>query len=421
MFDAYKGTRKPMPEELREQVPLMKEALQTMNIPILTLEGYEADDILGTVAKHCQAEGIEVSIVSGDRDLLQLADEHIKIRIPKTSRGTTNIYDYYPDDVKREYQVTPTEFIDVKALMGDASDNIPGVPSNGEKTATNLIVTYGSIENAYDHVSEIKPPRAQKSLMEHYDMAQMSKELAAICITCPIPFSYEDALIGNLYTPEAFKFMKRMEFKSILNRFDAVSMSGAEGEEENIQKHFKVITNKKEAEKIDSDFRIYLGQELMDSEELLEDLKEGRAFTMAGSRYILIEFQPVVSFSHMCQRLRQLQMAGYLPVIAHMERYECLKRGERVRDLIQAGNFTQMNFSSLQGNPLHKNTRWCRRQVLDGNVHLLGTDMHHINQRTPDIKKAVSWLSRNCTRSRLYWMVWKNPAYIIKKKEGMGR
>ena len=142
---------------------------------------------------------------------------------------------------------------------------------------------------------------------------------------------------------------------------------------------------------------------------------------MAGSRYILIEFQPVVSFSHMCQRLRQLQMAGYLPVIAHMERYECLKRGERVRDLIQAGNFTQMNFSSLQGNPLHKNTRWCRRQVLDGNVHLLGTDMHHINQRTPDIKKAVSWLSRNCTRSRLYWMVWKNPAYIIKKKEGMGR
>ena len=128
MFDAYKGTRKPMPEELREQVPLMKEALQTMNIPILTMEGYEADDILGTVAKRCQSEGIEVSVVSGDRDLLQLADEHIKIRIPKTSKGTTNIYDYYPDDVKREYQVTPTEFIDVKALMGDTSDNIPGVP-----------------------------------------------------------------------------------------------------------------------------------------------------------------------------------------------------------------------------------------------------------------------------------------------------
>ncbi len=176
-----------------------------------------------------------------------------------------------------------------------------------------------------------------------------------------------------------------------------------------------------EAEKIDSGYRIYLGQELMDSEDLLEDLKEGRALTLGGSRYILIEFYPAVSFSHMHQRLRQLQTAGYLPVIAHLERYQCIRKGERVRELIQAGNFTQMNYSSLQGNPLQKNTRWCRRQVLDGNVHLLGTDMHHIKYRKPDIKKAVSWLSRNCTRSRLYWMVRKNPDYIIKKKEGMGR
>ena len=159
MYDAYKGTRKPMPEELREQVPLMKEALQTMNIPILTMEGYEADDILGTVAKRCQAEGIEVS-VSGDRDLLQLADTHIKIRIPKTSKGSTQIYDYYPEDVKEQYQVTPTEFIDVKALMGDTSDNIPGVPSIGEKTATNLIVSYGSIENAYAHDQASKSPES---------------------------------------------------------------------------------------------------------------------------------------------------------------------------------------------------------------------------------------------------------------------
>lgn len=247
MYDAYKGTRKPMPEELREQVPLMKEALQTMNIPILTMEGYEADDILGTVAKRCQAEGIEVSVVSGDRDLLQLADTHIKIRIPKTSKGSTQIYDYYPEDVKEQYQVTPTEFIDVKALMGDTSDNIPGVPSIGEKTATNLIVSYGSIENAYAHVDEIKPPRAQKALSEYYDMAQMSKELATICITCPIPFSYEEALIGNLYTLEAFKFMKRMEFKSILNRFDSASM---EDKENGPQKSFKEVTDKKEAEKI---------------------------------------------------------------------------------------------------------------------------------------------------------------------------
>lgn len=231
MYADYKGTRKPMPEELREQVPLMKEVLTAMGVPIMTMAGYEADDILGTLAKRNQAAGVEVSVVSGDRDLLQLADAHIKIRIPKTSRGGTEVKDYYPEDVKREYQVTPTEFIDVKALMGDASDNIPGVPSIGEKTATSLITAYGSIENAYAHLDELKPPRAQKALAEHYDMAQMSKELATICLDCPIDFSYEDAEIGNLYTPEAYQYMKRLEFKSILARFDVQSMGGTSVEE----------------------------------------------------------------------------------------------------------------------------------------------------------------------------------------------
>ena len=243
MYGDYKGTRKPMPEELREQVPLMKEVLQAMDIPILTLAGYEADDILGTVAKKMAARGVEVSVVSGDRDLLQLADERIKIRIPKTSRGATEVHDYYPEDVKREYQVTPAEFIDVKALMGDSSDNIPGVPSIGEKTATAIIAAYGTIENAYAHLEEIRPPRAKKALEEHYDMAQMSKELATICIDAPVEFSYEDAMVGNLYTPEAYQFMKRLEFKSILTRFG----EGARGENA-LESHFRVVRSRKEGE-----------------------------------------------------------------------------------------------------------------------------------------------------------------------------
>ena len=245
MYEGYKGTRKPMPQELAEQVPLMKDVLISMGIPIMTLAGYEADDILGTLAKKNAAAGAEVSIVSGDRDLLQLADTHIKIRIPRTSKGTTVVKDYYPEDVKAEYQVTPIEFIDVKALMGDQSDNIPGVPSIGEKTATSLIAAYGSIENAYAHLSEIKPPRAQKALGEHYDMAQMSKELAAICIDCPIAFSYEDMEIGNLYTQEAYEYMKRLEFKSILARFDAGAMDGLRAEE-----HFRTVTDFSEAEAV---------------------------------------------------------------------------------------------------------------------------------------------------------------------------
>lgn len=227
MFEAYKGTRKPMPEELREQVPLIKEVLASMGIPILSKAGYEADDILGTIARRCAAEGAEVSVVSGDRDLLQLADERVKIRMPRTSRGTTEIRDYYPEDVKREYQVTPEEFIDVKALMGDASDNIPGVPSIGEKTATSLIVTYGSIENAYEHLDEIKPPRAQRALREHYDMARLSKTLATICTDCEIPFSMEEARLENIYTPEAYQLMKQLEFKSILQKFGEEAFSAA--------------------------------------------------------------------------------------------------------------------------------------------------------------------------------------------------
>ena len=193
MFDAYKGTRKPMPEELHEQVPLMKEVLTAMGVPILTKEGYEADDILGTIAKREQKDGYEVTILSGDRDLLQLSDTHIRICLPKTSRGTTEVHNYYPEDVIREYQVTPEQFIEVKALMGDQSDNIPGVPSIGEKTATNLIVQYQNLENIYAHLDQVKPPRAKKALEEHKDLADLSLKLARICIDAPIEFSMADA------------------------------------------------------------------------------------------------------------------------------------------------------------------------------------------------------------------------------------
>ena len=204
MYAEYKGTRKPMPEELHQQVPLIKEMLTAMEIPLLMLEGYEADDLLGTIAKRMEKEGMEVSIVSGDRDLLQLATEHIKIRIPKTKRTGTEIEDYNTAQVLEKYQVTPLQIIDLKALMGDASDNIPGIPGVGEKTAAKLIAAYGSIENAYAHVEEIKPNKAKESLKNHYDLAQLSKELATIHIDSPVAFDVESARIGEIYTEAAF-------------------------------------------------------------------------------------------------------------------------------------------------------------------------------------------------------------------------
>ncbi|MDD3142245.1 MAG: DNA polymerase I, partial [Lachnospiraceae bacterium] len=220
MFEGYKGTRKPMPEELRQQVPVMKEVLRSMGVNIVEKPGFEADDVLGTIAKICERKEMEVSVISGDRDLLQLATEKVKIRIPKTKQGKTETQDYYAADVKEEYQVTPREFIDLKALMGDSSDNISGVPSIGEKTATKIIVAYSSIENAYAHVTELKPPRAGKALEEHYDMAELSKILATIEVNVPLEYNIEQAVIGDLYTEAAYAMFQKLQFKNLLTRFE---------------------------------------------------------------------------------------------------------------------------------------------------------------------------------------------------------
>ena len=131
MYTEYKGTRKPMPAELREQVPIMKDVLTAMGVTILSKEGYEADDLLGTVAKKSEAKGMDVTVLSGDRDLLQLASEQICIRIPKTRFGKTTVEDYFAKDVKEKYQLEPEQIIELKALMGDSADNIPGLPGVG--------------------------------------------------------------------------------------------------------------------------------------------------------------------------------------------------------------------------------------------------------------------------------------------------
>ena len=226
-YAEYKGTRKSMPDELREQVPLIKDVLSSMNIPILTKEGYEADDIIGTIAKRYQSDEVFVSVISGDRDLLQLSDKHIKIRIPKTSKGVTTIHDYLPEDVMDEYGVTPKEFIDVKALMGDTSDNVPGVPSIGEKTATKIIQEYHSIENAIEHVDELKPPRASKALSEHIEDAKFSKMLVTIVTDAPIETDISDMEVGNLYTKESLEWINKLEFKSFLKRYENVEVEAS--------------------------------------------------------------------------------------------------------------------------------------------------------------------------------------------------
>ena len=220
MYADYKGTRKGMPQELREQVPVMKDVLMAMGITIVAKEGYEADDLLGTLAKKSEARGMDVTVLSGDRDLLQLASEHICIRIPKTRFGKTTIEDYFEKDVKEKYQLTPAQIIELKALMGDSSDNIPGLPGVGEKTATKILLEYGTVENAWKHVEELKPNKAKNAFLEHYDMAILSKKLATINIDSPIEYDWESARIGEFYTKEAYEYFKELEFKNFLSRFE---------------------------------------------------------------------------------------------------------------------------------------------------------------------------------------------------------
>lgn len=245
LFSEYKGTRKGMPEELRQQVPVMKEMLNAMGILIMEKEGFEADDVLGTFAKKAEKENLQVSLVSGDRDLLQVATENIKIRIPKTKGGKTEIEDYYEKDVYDSYQVSPLQFIELKALMGDTADNIPGVPKIGPKTATDLMVTYGSIDSIYENLEEIGKKSVRETLRENRHLADLSKILATIEVNADLPYSLEDARFKDPYTKEAYVICKRLEFKNLLGRF----------EEEAVVKNkesdnFAVITDLEEAKKV---------------------------------------------------------------------------------------------------------------------------------------------------------------------------
>lgn len=244
IYKEYKGTRKPMPQELREQVPVMKEVLSAMGIKIMEKAGLEADDILGTLAKRAEKQGIDVSLVSGDRDLLQIATDRIKIRIPKTRGGKTEIEDYYAKNVEEKYQVNPLQFIDLKALMGDTADNIPGVPKIGEKTATGLMVEFGSLENIYAHVEEISKKSVRESLVENRELADLSKVLATINVDSPISFDYEEARVHDFYTDEAYKLFKKLEFKNYLSKFEKGVTNG------DVVKGFHLITELSDAENI---------------------------------------------------------------------------------------------------------------------------------------------------------------------------
>lgn len=223
MYSDYKGTRKGMPEELRGQIPILKDVLKSMNIACFELEGYEADDILGTLAKRGEESGFETTVVSGDRDLLQICSDKIKVKIPKTIKGKTEVEDYGPADVVEKYGVTPLEFIEVKALMGDAGDNVPGVPGIGEKTAVKIIQQYKSVENAIANSSDIKPKKASENLRDYAEQARLSRTLVEIDTNVPVEYNFEGMKAGRAYSADTYNLFKKLGFKSMLDRVKSES------------------------------------------------------------------------------------------------------------------------------------------------------------------------------------------------------
>ena len=272
IYKEYKGTRKPMPKELHEQVQVMKEVLSAMGIRTLEQPGLEADDILGTLAKRAQKEGVDVALVSGDRDLLQIATDQIKIRIPKTKGARTEVEDYYAADVEARYGVTPQGFIDLKALMGDASDNIPGVPKVGEKTAAELMKQFGSLDGIYAHVEEVTKKAVRESLIANKALAYLSRTLAAINVDSPLDFSLEEARIGNLFTPQAYEIFRKLEFKNMLSRFEDPADAKKEDSE-----RIRLVDSAREAEDIFRKVKEAQACGFM----LLEDEKDGGPAALA--------------------------------------------------------------------------------------------------------------------------------------------
>ena len=219
MYGEYKGTRKGMPDELAEQMPVLKDLLKSMQVQIYSEQGIEADDIIGTMSKEGAKLGMEVTVVSGDRDLLQLVDDKVTVYQPKTKQGKTEMLIYDKSAVIRDFHVTPSQIIDLKGLMGDSSDNIPGIPGVGEKSAVRLLDQYGTLESVIEHADEIDNTRARNCVKANPDMGRLSKKLATIKRDCKLPMKPTELTVGDMWNDEAHDLIEKLEFKSILAKF----------------------------------------------------------------------------------------------------------------------------------------------------------------------------------------------------------
>ena len=223
LYDGYKANRHGMPEELAEQMPVIKEVLKAMNIDIIEQQGYEGDDILGTLAKYGEQQGLEVTILSGDRDTFQLASDNITIRIPRTKGGKTETENYNRSKIIEEYGLEPEQLIEVKALQGDSSDNIPGVPGIGPKTAVSLIQRYHTVKELYEKIEagedDLKG-KQKENIVNNKEMAELSRTLGEIDTHVPIEDTLEQIKLEEWNKEKVLELFEELRFNRYIERFN---------------------------------------------------------------------------------------------------------------------------------------------------------------------------------------------------------
>lgn len=244
LYEGYKANRKGMPNELAEQMPIIKDVLSAMNIDIIEKEGYEGDDIIGTLSRYGEEKGLEVIILSGDRDTFQLATDQVKIHIPRTKAGKTETEIYDRKKVQEVYGIEPKQLIEVKGLQGDTSDNIPGVPGIGEKTALSLIQKYETIENLYKKLeageADLKGKQKEK-VEENKELAILSRTLGEINTQVPIEDTLEELKVEEWDKPKVLEIFKELNFKRYIDRFNLIQEAGGKSAEVESRKNRRFV------------------------------------------------------------------------------------------------------------------------------------------------------------------------------------
>ena len=274
MYEEYKANRHGMPEELAEQMPLIKLILEAMNIDIVQKEGYEGDDILGTLAKYGEKQGLDVTILSGDRDTFQLTTDKVTVRIPRTKAGKTETEDYTREKVLEEYGIEPKDLIEVKGLQGDTSDNIPGVPGIGPKTAINLIKKYKTIENLYKQIEEGTDDlkgKQKENIIANKEKAILSKKLGTIDVNVPLDDTLENLKVEEWDKQKVLEIFQELKFNRYIERFNL----GTNIEKKETKELFKIneikieetIKRVKELKKLVYYFGL---EEIQDSEKIIK-------------------------------------------------------------------------------------------------------------------------------------------------------